>query len=56
MGKIKIPGNNATAMLYLSTTINGLEDVAAGEIERLGAKIIRIMEGKLIYEADENFF
>ncbi len=43
-------------MLYLSTTIRGIEDIAAREIEKLGARVVRVMEGKLLYEGNEDLF
>ncbi len=39
-------------MLFLSTTVLGLEDLAAQEIEKFGGKIIEIKKGKIIYEGD----
>ncbi len=41
-------------MLFLSTTIRGLEDLAANEIEKLGGKIVEIKEGKVIFEGDDS--
>ncbi len=43
-------------MLYLSTTIKGLEDVAKKELHNLGAQNFKVLEGKVIYEGDENLF
>jgi len=40
-------------MLYLSTTIQGLEDLAAEEIKKFGGKIIELRKGKVIYEGGE---
>ncbi len=43
-------------MLYLSTTMKGLEDIAMNELKTLGAKDFKIMEGKIIYHGNEHFF
>jgi len=40
-------------MLFLSTTVHGLKDLAAKEIENFGGKIRRILKGKIIFEGDE---
>ena len=40
-------------MLFLSTTIHGLEDIAAREIENFGARILELRSGKVIYEGNE---
>ena len=43
-------------MLYLSTTIKGLEDVARNELRDLGAKDFKIMDGKIVYQGDNELF
>ncbi len=40
-------------MLFLSTTIHGLEDIAAREIENFGARILELRSGKVIYKGNE---
>jgi len=40
-------------MLFLSTTVHGLEDIAAREIEKFGARILELRSGKVIYEGKE---
>lgn len=41
-------------MLFLSTTVLGLEDLAAEEIEKFGGEIKEIRKGKVIYEGYED--
>ncbi len=43
-------------MIYLSTTIRGLEDIAAREIESFGARVVDVLEGKVVYEGPEDLF
>ncbi len=43
-------------VLYLSTTIRGIEDVAAEELKTLGARDIRVLEGKVVYRGDDELF
>lgn len=40
-------------MLFLSTTVHGLEDIAAREIEKFGGRILELRTGKVIYEGGE---
>ncbi len=41
-------------MDFVSTTINGFEDISAKEISQIGGKIEKIMDGKIIYSGDED--
>ncbi len=43
-------------MKYLSTTVKGIEDLAAKEIEGYGGRIDKILPGKVVYEGDDNLF
>ena len=43
-------------MRYLSTTIKGLEDVAMEELRSMGAREFKIMDGKIIYNGNDDFF
>ncbi len=40
-------------MRFLSTTVMGLEDLAAREIEAFGGRVEEIMDGKIIFQGDE---
>ncbi len=43
-------------VLYLSTTIHGIEDIAAEELGKLGAKDFHLLEGKIVYRGDDDLF
>ena len=48
-----IAAHNLLFMEFLATTVQGFEDLAAGEIERLGGKIMKIFPGKVVFGGEE---